>query len=85
MMKQSLISSSAHAQRTRAILVLSHHTYKMIIFVILEAGIEYKIASTMQIPFGMAQAVLTPAASVASTTHSGSVNNYHNQPLTTLR
>jgi hypothetical protein len=44
MMKQSLI---AHAQRTRTILVLSHHyTCKMIIFAILEADIEYKIAST---------------------------------------
>ena len=36
-------------------------------------------------PLGMAQAVVPTAAAVVSTTHLGSVNNYHNQPLMTLR
>ena len=41
--------------------------------------------SIMQILSGMALAVVPPAAAVASTTHPGSVNNYHNQPQMILR
>ena len=47
--------------------------------------IKLAVNSTMQTPFGMAQAVVLPVVAVASTTHPGSVNNYHNQPLMTLR
>ena len=40
-------------------------------------------SSITKILSGMAQAVDPLAAAVASTTHHGSVNNYHNQPQTT--
>ena len=43
------------------------------------------LSSTMQTPFRMVQAVVPPITAVPSTTHPGSVSNYHNQPLITLR
>ena len=46
-------------------------------------GISTMFGSTAQILSGMAQAVAPLAAAVASTTHHGSVNNYHNQPQMT--
>ena len=50
-----------------------------------EVLIKSETSSIMQILFEMAQAVVPPVAAVALTTHPGSVNNYHNLPLMTLR
>ena len=68
------------------ILELCHRSLDRITFAILETDtIQHSHSGTMQTPFGMALAVVPPVAAVASTTHPGSVNNYHNQPLITLR
>ena len=37
-----------------------------------------------RLPFRMVQAVVPPINAVPSTTHPGSVSNYHNQPLITM-
>ena len=52
---------------------------------IVEVDTTGNTGGTSQTLFGMAQVMVPPIAAVASTTHPGSVNNCHNQPLMTLR
>ena len=82
-MRLALINTAAPV--ISATLELSLHLYNRTTSVTLEVPMLGSINSTTQILFGMAQAVVPTVGAVASTTHPGSVNNYHSQPLMTLR